>query len=232
MDIYGLEKLSLVDYDGKVASTVFTGACNFRCPFCHNAPLVTGLSTLEPMDEKYIFDYLASRTKILDGVCITGGEPTLNADLPKFCEKLKALGYAVKLDTNGTNVNMIKTLVENGLCDYFAMDIKNDKAGYGKVVGIPNYDTTAVSKSIEYFLSGATPYEFRTTLIKEFHDGESISNMAKWIAGAKAHFLQKFKDNGACIQGGLSPVELDTANAFKDILSKTVKSVNLRGYDL
>ncbi len=232
MDIFGLEKLSLVDYDGKVASTVFTGACNFRCPFCHNAPLVTGLNTLESMNERYIFDYLQSRKNILDGVCITGGEPTLNSDLPAFCQKLKELGFSVKLDTNGTNPKMIKTLVDNGLCDYFAMDIKSSPDGYGKVVGIDNYDVKTVSKSIEYFLTDATPYEFRTTLISEFHNEQTVSQMGAWIKDAKAHFLQKFKDNGACIKGGLTPVNKALAVKFKEILEQYVEKVQLRGYEL
>ncbi|MDY6367025.1 MAG: anaerobic ribonucleoside-triphosphate reductase activating protein, partial [Clostridia bacterium] len=158
MDLFGLEKLSLVDYDGKVAATVFTGACNFKCGFCHNGPLVNDVNSLKTFSEDEILSYLSSRKGILDGVCITGGEPTLHKDLPLFIEKVKKLGLSVKVDTNGTNPEMIKTLAENGLADYFAMDIKNDKQNYARTIGLKDYDTSKIEKSMNYFLSGNADY--------------------------------------------------------------------------
>ena len=231
MKIYGLEKLSLVDYDGCVAATVFTGACNFRCPFCHNGALVTDFSTLPeyPMDE--FFSYITKRKGILDGVCITGGEPTLHKDLPDFIEKIKKIGYKVKLDTNGTNPEMVKSLSENGLVDYFAMDIKSDKAGYGKAIGIDGFPLKNVEKTVDFFLSGATEYEFRTTLISEYHGKTVIENIGKWIKGAKAYFMQKFKKGDNCLDAGdLSEVPEKTAKEFLSIITPFVQKASLRGY--
>ena len=143
MEIFGMEKLSLVDFDGYVAATVFTGTCNFRCGFCHNGPLVTEVDSLKIMDNDEIFSYLEKRRGVLDGVCITGGEPTLQKDLPDFCLKLKNMGLKVKLDTNGTNPDMVKLLDKEKLCDYFAMDIKNDKENYAKTIGFSSFLTVA-----------------------------------------------------------------------------------------
>ena len=135
MEIFGLEKLSLVDYDGKVAATLFTGNCNFKCGFCHNSPLVLDYQKLPQIPQNEIFDFLKKRQGILEGVCISGGEPTLCQDLPNFCQKIKELDYPIKLDTNGTNPKMVKELFSNGLVDYFAMDIKNNKEDYAKIIG-------------------------------------------------------------------------------------------------
>lgn len=232
MKIYGIEKLSLVDYDGFVAATIFTGNCNFRCGFCHNSALVINYDELPAMDEKEIFDYLKKRKGILEGVCVTGGEPTLQKDLPEFCEKLKKLGYFVKVDTNGTNPEAVKTLNENGLADYFAMDIKNDRAHYAEIIGFDKFDTTKIEKTVSYFLSGAAKYEFRTTLVKEFHSYNNVTEIGKWIKGADKYFLQKFKNSQDCIESHLSPVEKSDALRFKDILIEYVPDTRLRGYDL
>ncbi len=230
MDFFGMEKLSLVDFDGKVAATVFTGSCNFRCGFCHNSSLVLDVNSLKVMPTEEILEYLKKRIGILEGLCITGGEPTLNPDLPDFCEKVKNLGYAVKLDTNGTNLNMIKTLISNGLCDYFAMDIKSDKAGYPEIIGIENYDLAKVEKTVEFFLSQGNIYEFRTTLISKNHTAEVIKNIGEWIKGANKYFMQKFKDSGSCISSGLSEVDEKTAKKFLEIVKPFVANSNLRGY--
>lgn len=232
MKLYGMEKLSLVDYDGKVAATVFTGACNFKCGFCHNGPLVTGLSTLEPLDEERVLSYLKERKNILEGVCVSGGEPTLNRDLPAFAEKIKNLGLDVKLDTNGSNPDMIRTLHENGLVDYFAMDIKNSPESYPEIIGIDGYDISAVKKSVEYFLSGSADYEFRTTLIKEYHKEDNVRRIGEWIKGAKKYALQKFRESETCISAGLNGIDLDTAKRFAEILKRNfVPDTLLRGYD-
>ena len=232
MVFYGIEKLSLVDYDGYVSATVFTGACNFRCEFCHNSALVFDCKNLATFAEEEILSYLEKRKNLLEGLCVTGGEPTLNNDLPFFIEKVKALGYKVKLDTNGTNPDMIKSLAESGLVDYFAMDIKNDKESYGEIIGIPNYDLSKIEESVEFFLSGKTAYEFRTTLVKEYHDKNNIINISNWIKGADKYFLQKFKDSGNCIKSHLSAVEDKIALEFLDILKKNIPSTRLRGYDI
>ena len=229
MLLYGLEKLSLVDYDGKVAATVFTGACNFKCGFCHNGPLVEDLNDLKSFSEEDILTYLNTRKGILDGVCITGGEPTLHKDLPLFVEKIKKLGLSVKIDTNGTNPEMIKTLA-NGLADYFAMDIKNDRQNYAKIIGLDKFDTTNVEKSVEFFLKGNADYEFRTTLINEYHKPENMIKIGEWIKGAKKYFLQKFKEVETCLTHDLSGVDEETAKRFVEILTPFVPSVKLRGY--
>lgn len=232
MEIYGLEKMSMVDYDGKVSATVFTGSCNFRCEFCHNSPLVLGYKSLPTIPEKEVLEYLEKRKNLLDGVCVSGGEPTLDKDLTSFIEKVKKLGYAVKLDTNGTNPELVKSLNENGLVDYFAMDIKNDIDNYAKIIGFDKYDTKNVQKTVQYFLSGKANYEFRTTLINQYHKAENVEKIGEWIKGANKYFLQKFKDSENCIKSNLSPVEDKVALTFLDILKKYIPNTHLRGYDL
>ena len=232
MRIYGMEKLSLVDYDGKVATTLFTGSCNFRCGFCHNSPLVLDFKNLPTINEEEIFSYLKKRVGILEGVCISGGEPTLEKDLASFIEKIKGLGYSVKLDTNGTNPEIVKSLINNGLIDYLAMDIKNDRENYSKIIGFDSYDTKQVENTVDFLLNGKFPYEFRTTLIKEFHTQENIAKIGEWIKGANKYFLQKFKDSESCIQSHLSAVENSQVIKFRDILLKDIPNTFLRGYDL
>ncbi|MBQ6727958.1 MAG: anaerobic ribonucleoside-triphosphate reductase activating protein [Clostridia bacterium] len=231
MDIFGLEKLSLVDYDGFVAATVFTAKCNFRCGFCHNSALVLDYNAIPPIRESEVLDYLKKRKGILEGLCITGGEPTLNPDLPEFIKKVKDIGYSVKVDTNGTNPEMVKLLVKEGLADYFAMDIKNDRANYAEIIGFKTFDTQKIEKTVEFFLSGKVKYEFRTTLIAEYHKAENMKRIAEWIKGADKYFMQKFKSGENCISQDLSPVPTETAKAFAEIIRPFVKRVDLRGYD-
>ncbi len=232
MKLLGMEKMSLVDYDGLVATTVFTGGCNFKCPFCHNAPLVSGFENLPTISEEEVFSYLEKRKGIIDGVCITGGEPTLHSDLPLFMEKIKNLGFKVKLDTNGTNPDLVKEVHRNGLCDYFAMDIKNDKDSYDKIIGFNKFDTLKVEKTVEYFLTSNADYEFRTTLIKQFHSTDNIIKIAQWIKGAKKYFLQKFKTGDNCLNAdGLEPVDDSLTKKYIEILEKYIPFVRTRGYD-
>ncbi len=232
MNIYGLEKLSLVDYDGKIAATVFTGNCNFKCGFCHNAQLVTDYANLPTYSEGEIFEYLTKRKGVLEGVCVSGGEPTLNANLPEFLAKLKNLGYSVKLDTNGTNPQMVETLFNNGLVDYFAMDIKNDRDNYAKIIGFEKYDTNKVEKTVEFLMGSGADYEFRTTLIDQYHKKDNILNILEWIKGAKKYCMQKFKDTGSCLSAsGLSPVPDQTAKEFLDLAQSYVQKAIVRGYD-
>ena len=231
MVILGLEKMSLVDFDGLVAATIFTGGCNFRCDFCHNSPLVLSHDKLPILDENEVLSYLQKRRMVLDGVCVSGGEPTLQKDLPDFLAKLKNLGYKVKLDTNGTAPDLIKNLYAEKLVDYFAMDIKNDRENYAKIIGFNSFDTKNVEKSVEFLLSLNGCYEFRTTLINEFHNEENMLNIGKWLKGANKYFLQKFKSSENCINSDLSPVSDLDAKKFLQILQNYISSVNLRGYD-
>lgn len=233
MKIYGIEKLSLVDYDGYVAATVFTGGCNFKCPFCHNAPLVADYKEIAVIEESEVLDYLKKRKGVIEGLCITGGEPTLNNDLPTFCEKVKNLDILVKVDSNGTNPNMLKTLYNNKLADYFAIDIKNDKKNYSKIIGYDTFDTTKVEKTVDFLINSKANYEFRTTVINEFHEESNIKAIGEWIEGAKKYFLQKFKSGDNCLSPeGLSPVPDKIAHSFLEIVKPYVKEVSLRGYDI
>lgn len=228
MKIYGFEKLSMVDFEGHLCATVFTGGCNFRCPFCQNADLVN-VTNLEQYNEDEIFAHLEKRKNVLDSVCISGGEPTLNPDLKNFIQKLKQRGLLVKLDTNGTKPDLLKELIDEGLVDYVAMDVKNSPALYPKTAGaIVNMDD--VGKSVELLKSNVVPYEFRTTLVSGHHSNESIEEMGKWLDGADKIYLQCFVDSGNCLQQGLQKVPKDRALIFKTILQKYINQVELRGY--
>lgn len=232
MEFAGLQKISLVDYEGKVACTLFTAGCNFRCPFCHNSDLVIYAKNVNyiPFDE--ILDYLNKRKGMLDAVVITGGEPTLMPDLKEKLYEIKKLGYKIKLDTNGTNPDIVKELVDLKLIDYVAMDIKNSYEGYSKTIGLESYDSNKILESINYLLSGEVDYEFRTTLVKEFHSDEDIKNIAKMIQSAKRYYLQEFKNSGHCIDSSLHEVPLNDAMRFKSILLPYIKEVKLRGYEI
>ena len=227
MKISGFQKLSLVDFDGHISATIFVSGCNFACPFCHNAGLVNGS---EPqISESEVLEYLSKRFGLLDGVCVSGGEPTLYPDLPKFISKLKSIGYLVKLDTNGTNPEMVKYLVENKLVDYIAMDIKNSEDNYNKTIG-KDYDFSKIKTTIEYIIYCGVDYEFRTTLVKSLHTFEDIQKIAKLIAGAKKYYLQKFVDSGNCISNGLTAIDKKTATEYLEYLQKIIPSTKLRGY--
>lgn len=209
--------MTLLDFPNKVACTVFTGGCNLRCPFCHNARLVTEIDASETVAADEILSFLKKRTGLLDGVCITGGEPLLQSDIEDFIREVKALGFALKLDTNGCFPDKLAALTEKGLVDYVAMDIKNSPDKYAETVGIKNFDLSPVKKSVSILKDGKTDYEFRTTVVREFHTEESIEAAAESIAGAKRYFLQNFVDSGNLISGegmsGLTGEELENALA-------------------
>ena len=230
MNIYGMEKLSLVDYDGHIAATLFTGGCNFCCPFCHNKTLVIGYSNQPQLEEDEIFNYLKKRKNLLTGVCISGGEPTLQPDLKEFAKKIKDLDYKIKLDTNGTAPETVYDLIHNGLIDYVAMDIKNSKEKYCITAGAQNLNLNKIMESVEMLKSDLTDYEFRTTLIKEFHTKNDMENIGDWLKGAKKLFLQHFKSSSDCINPNLNEIPIDEAETFKSILQKNILSVSLRGY--
>ena len=229
MRFSGLQKLTLLDYPGTVACTLFTAGCNFRCPFCHNALLVTGKPE-ESLSEEQILDFLQKRQGMLEGVAITGGEPLLHEDLPDFLEKVRALGYRIKLDTNGTRPELLKKIVSAGLVDRVAMDIKNDPARYGAAVGLAQPDMDAIGKSKDFLMTCGVDYEFRTTVVKGIHREPDILAMAKWIAGAREYYLQQYKDSGELIAPeGLSPFTEEEMKNFAEVASRYVPNVSLRG---
>ncbi len=227
MRIAGYNKLTLLDYPGKMACTVFLAGCNLRCPFCHNASLVLTPNTQPDISIEEFESFLDKRKGMLEGVCVTGGEPTLNPELPSFLRMIKDKGYLVKLDTNGTNPDMLEELVS--FVDYFAMDIKNSKELYAETVGIGNFDLAPIERSVEILMKKAECYEFRTTLVHELHDLDSIEKIGEWLRGARAVYLQQFKDSGDVIGGGFSSPEADFVKKTEEILSKYVKYVSVRG---
>ena len=230
MLIAGLQKLTLLDYPGHMACTVFTGGCNLRCPFCHNASLVLPEKLGEFMDEDEFFAFLKKRQGILGGVAITGGEPLLQKDMPAFLGRIRELGYKVKLDSNGCYPDKLMEIVSAGLVDRVAMDIKNSPALYGKTVGIPGFDIKAVEKSKNFLLEGRVEYEFRTTAVKGLHTEESIAAAAKWIEGAAEYYLQQFKDSGELLDAqGLGSFNEDEMKALLAAAAEYVPTVQLRG---
>ena len=229
MKICGMEKFSMVDFDGYIACTVFTPGCNFRCPFCHNAALVTGQAA--EISESEVFDYLNKRKGLVDAVCITGGEPTLQPDLKDFIVRVRALGYKVKLDSNGTNPAVLEELIAEGLLDYVAMDIKSDFETYGDVIGVQNAALLdRVKKSIEILKASPIDFEFRTTAIKEFHSEKNFAAIAEIVRGAKKFFIQKFKDGENNLTQGLHELPEEEAKKFLAEVQKTVPKTGLRGY--
>ncbi len=229
MQIAGLQKLTLLDYPETVACTVFLAGCNFRCPFCHNAALVTERS--EPLiSSEELLEFLKKRQGVLEGVAITGGEPLLYSELPQLIKQIKSLGYKIKLDTNGSKPEMLQRLIEERLVDRVAMDIKASPELYGKAVGIENYDLSAVEKSKNILMNSDIDYEFRTTVVKGIHTTESMVRLAQWISGAKEYYLQQFKDSGSLIDGdGLSAYNTEDMKRIADTVKQYVPTVKLRG---
>ena len=239
MLILGLNKTTLLDYPEHVAATVFTGGCNLRCPFCHNRELVfaresiaAGLIT--PYSEEDILSFLKKRQGILTGVCITGGEPTLQPKLPLFLAKIKELGMLIKLDTNGFQPDVLHHLLDEGLIDYCAIDIKNSPANYARTVGLASIDLAPLRESIACLLSltGRFPYEFRTTIVKELHTQEDMYAIRDWIAGAGAYYLQSYTDSEQVITSGYHAHDVATLQHFARICQETIPSTALRGVDL
>ena len=229
MRIQGLQKLTLLDFPEKMACTVFTAGCNFRCPFCHNASLVTHIPEKPDMDEERFFAFLKKRKGILDGVCVTGGEPLLQPDIEEFIRKIKELGYLVKLDTNGSFPEKLKDLVGKGLVDYVAMDIKNSIDGYGKTIGLDARYSTAVQESVAFLKEGHVNYEFRTTVTKNFHTEKDFEEIGKWIQGADRYYLQGFVDSGDLIESNIEGVSKEEMEKFLKKVKPYIPSVELRG---
>ena len=229
MNFSGFQKLTLLDYPEHVACTLFTKGCNFRCPFCHNARLVTEQNDDEQYGEDMVLSYLKKRVGILDGVCITGGEPLLHKELPDFIREVKALGYQVKLDTNGSFPGILKSLVNEGLLDYVAMDVKNAMERYGETIDVPDFDTAPIEESIDFLLEGHVAYEFRTTVVAEFHTTQDIVAIAKRIQGAPKYFLQNFVDSGCLIGENLHSVDKNVMENMQNAAKKHLSEVSLRG---
>ena len=229
MKLCGFQKTTLLDYPGHIAAVLFTGGCNFRCPFCHNRELL-------PADAEAVFtaeeilNVLKKRAGILEGVCITGGEPLLQPDIEDFIRSIRSLGLEIKLDTNGSRPERLKQLCEKHLLDYVAMDIKNSRESYGRTVGIEGYDVDKVQKSVEYLLGGAVPYEFCTTVVLEYHRRSDFESIGRWIAGAERYYLQRFICSEGVIREGLHRYNDSIMEQALEIVKKDVPAARLRGW--
>ena len=229
--IAGLQKMTLLDYPGKVACTVFLQGCNYHCPFCHNSELL-GRQAEPLMDTEAFLSFLKSRKGLLDGVCVSGGEPTLQPELADFLREIKALGYAVKLDTNGSRPEMLKKLVAEGLVDYVAMDVKNSPARYAETTGTAGIDLSAVEESLRFLLSGKVDYELRTTVVSQLHSEADIDDMGTWVTSLgtpKKWFLQAFTDRDTVIYSGLSAPSDEELISFRTCLCKYAVQAAIRG---
>ena len=231
MRLGGLQKMTLLDFPGRVACTVFTAGCNFRCPFCHNSSLVVPTEIPEFSQDDF-FAFLRKRQGLLDGVAITGGEPLLHADMIDFLRKIRALGYAVKLDTNGAFPAHLRAILEAGLVDYVAMDIKNRREKYGLTAGVSGV-LPAVEESAALLLGGKTPFEFRTTLVDELHEPEDFAAIGEWIRGAERYFIQSFVDSGDILAGGgrFHAASPEKAKACLEAVRPWVPGAQLRGIE-
>ncbi len=228
MRIQGLQKLTLLDYPGRTACTVFLSGCNFRCPFCHNAPLLQG-DTGDAMDEDALLMFLKKRQGVLDGVAVTGGEPLLRQELPSLLEKIKALGYAVKLDTNGAFPERLESIVQAGLADYVAMDVKNSPERYAQTTGISKLDLAPIFKSVSFLLRGTVAYEFRTTAVAELHDDASFQKLGDWLAGAERYFIQRFEPRETVLKAGLHAPAPEQLRHWAELVRPKIPNVALRG---
>ena len=231
MRICGFNKTTLLDYPGKVASTIFLGGCNFRCPFCQNSVLVTAPGEQPDYAQEELLAFLQKRKGILDGVCISGGEPTLSDGLEEFIVKIKELGYAVKLDTNGSRPEIVKHLAEAGLIDKVAMDIKACPDNYRNLTGIEKPDMDSIFETADFLLHGKLDYEFRTTVVKELHNENDFIQIGQWLKGAKAYYLQAYRDSDEVLQPGFSSYSLEELEHFRKILLTTIPLVEIRGID-
>jgi len=239
--ILGLNKTTLLDYPNRVACTIFLGGCNFRCPFCHNKDIVLASDSIAEYSQKEIFQFLKKRKGILTGVCITGGEPTLHSDLPDFIAAIKQLGYRIKLDTNGSNPQMLKQLIENRFIDYCAMDIKNCPGKYDMSVSFSSsptpskYHLSDIRQSVELLISqpctdrNGFSYEFRTTLVKELHEEADLHAICQWITGANAYYLQSYVESDGVFCKGFHAYDETTLAHFEKLCQAYVPDTHLRG---
>ena len=227
MNVQGYQKLTLLDYPGRVACTVFTGGCNLRCPFCHNAGLVQ-TPMAHGSAEGEVLDYLSKRKGILDGVCVTGGEPLLQPDLRAFLQRVKEMGYAVKLDTNGSMPGRLRDLLQTGLVDYVAMDVKSSPAGYSRAVG-SEVDVAVFEESMRLIQNSGIAHEFRTTAVKGIHTAQDFAAIGKWIGANDAYFIQGFVDSDHILGGGCSAFDADEMQSLLEAVLPHLPRAELRG---
>ncbi|MBP3867358.1 MAG: anaerobic ribonucleoside-triphosphate reductase activating protein [Eggerthellaceae bacterium] len=230
MKIQGLQKMTLLDFPGRVACTVFLGGCDFRCPFCHNYELVEGAMP-EAVSEDEFFAFISKRQGLLDGVAITGGEPCLRRDLPEFIAKIREAGFDVKLDTNGNHPDMLARLLDEGLVNYVAMDVKNSPEKYASTIGLSDIDLGPIGESIDLLMGSGIPYEFRTTVMREYHEASDIEKIGQWIEGAERYFLQSFTDRDTVPDRSLSAPSAEKLAEFREIAARHVKFAAVRGVD-
>jgi len=227
MDIQGLQKLTLLDFPGHVACTVFLSGCDFRCPFCHNSELIGAAPAM--MDDKELLSFLKKRQGILEGVAFTGGEPTMRRELPQLMRDIRALGYPIKLDTNGNHPEALKAILDEGLAEYVAMDIKNSPEKYAETIGLPKFDVSNIEKSMALLKASGIDYELRTTVVAEYHDDDSFRGIGPWIQGAKKYFLQCFTDRDSVLTQGLHAPSKEDLERWADMVRPYVEQVELRG---
>ena len=231
MRISGLQKLSMVDYPGKLAATVFTGGCDLRCPFCHNAPLVLRVAETPEFSQEEVLSFLRTRQGLLDGVVLSGGEPLLQAGAAEFLAAVRSLGFSVKLDTNGCHPEALANILERGLTDYVAMDIKNRREKYAETAGMPGFDLAPVEESVRLLQSSGVDFEFRTTVVREFHTAADIRAIGQWLEGSPRYFLQKFVDSGDLVGTGCHGLEDTEMQALAETARPWFREVALRGVD-
>lgn len=244
MIISGIEKLTLLDYPGKVACTVFTTGCNMRCPFCHNSGILSNVMNISSpkiasdlgdsdavLGDSYVIEFLKSRIGKLDGVCITGGEPTLQSDLKYFIKEIKDMGFLVKLDTNGTRPEIIQELIDAGLIDYIAMDIKNSIDKYDMTAGVRDFDTGKILKSIDVIIQSGIEHEFRTTIVRNYHTEDDIRRICTMIEGCRAYYLQKYTDRESVLDRRCEAIPDSIMHTYLEIAREQIPNTYLRGVE-
>ena len=229
MRICGLQKLAMVDYPGKVAATVFTGGCNLRCPFCHNALLVTRLHESPALDEAEILEFLKKRKGLLDGMVLSGGEPLMQHGVVDFLRKVRELGYAIKVDTNGCYPERLAEILKEGLADYVAMDIKNGREKYALTCGLQELDLAPIEESIRLLRQSGVEYEFRTTMVRELHTAQDMESIGRWLGDVPHYYLQNFVDSGNLIGAGFTAFKPAELEEMASVLRRYVTNVGLRG---
>lgn len=230
MQLHGIQKMTLLDFPSCVSCTVFLGGCDFRCPFCHNFELIDG--TMKPtMDDDELIKFLESRNGLLEGVAITGGEPLMHKDLPFLIKRIHDTGYRVKVDTNGYHPKLLKEIIDSGLVEYVAMDIKNSPEKYALTCGLDEIDFDKITESISILKSGKIDYEFRTTVVNELHSEEDFYKIGEMIKGANRYFLQRFTDRDSVPYGNLTPPSFEKMHKFAEISREFVPNTQLRGVE-
>ena len=230
MHFCGMNKTTLLDYPGHVAATLFTGGCNMRCPFCQNSTLVLVPWEQPEISEQEVLAFLRRRQRILEGVCITGGEPTLHPDLEDFIRRVRELGYLIKLDTNGYRPQILRRLLEEKLLDYVAMDIKASRERYGIACGVPELELRRIEESVELLKASAISYEFRTTVVKGIHSPEEFTAIGQWLQGCRAYYLQSFRDSGQVMEPGFAEFERRELEEMRERAAQYIPQTELRGW--